>query len=104
MALIPMVYLLANSSTSVLKKKDAEFVREYLLVAGMRSLFRDTTETTVDGYVRAIRTVTGDRTKGARALLEKIPKNRLYKIKKEDVRATSGMYVGGGEKWGQSGG
>ncbi len=92
MALIPVVYLLANSSTATLKGKDAELVKRYLLVAGLRSLFRGTTETTVDTYVKAVRSATGDRTKRARALFEKIPKNRLYKIKKDDVRATSGMY------------
>ena len=34
----------------------------------------------------------GDRTRRARALFEKIPKNRLYRIKKEDIRTASGMY------------
>lgn len=92
MALIPVVYLLANSSTATLRGKDAELVKRYLLVSGLRSLFRGTTETTVDTYVRAIRSATGDRTRRARALFEKIPKNRLYRIRKDDVRTTSGMY------------
>jgi len=92
MALIPVIYLLANSSHATLRGKDAELVRRYLLVAGLRSLFRGTTETTVDSYVKAVRSATGDRTRRARALFEKIPKNRLYRIKKEDVRTTSGMY------------
>lgn len=92
MALIPVVYLLANSSNSTLRGKDAELVRRYLLLAGLRSLFRGTTETTVDSYVKAVRSATGDRTRRARALFDKIPKNRLYRIRKDDVRTASGMY------------
>jgi hypothetical protein len=92
MALIPVVYLLANSSTSTLRGKDAEMVRRYFLLSGLRSLFRGTSETTVDSHVKAVRGAVGDRTKRARALLERVPKNRLYKIRKEDVRLTSGMY------------
>ncbi len=92
MALIPVVYLLANTSNASLRGKDADLVRRYLLVAGLRSLFRGTTETTVDSYVKAVRGATGDRTRRARALFEKIPKNRLYRIKKEDIRTASGMY------------
>ena len=92
MALIPVVYLLANSSNATLRGKDADLVRRYLLVAGLRSLFRGTTETTVDSYVKAVKSATGDRTRRARALFEKIPKNRLYPIKKEEVRTASGMY------------
>jgi len=92
MELIPVIYLLANTSTAPLRGRDAEFVKRYLLVAGLRSLFRGATETTVDSYVRAVRGARGDRTRRARALFEKIPRNRLYRIRMDDVRATSGMY------------
>lgn len=92
MALIPVVYLLANTSTATLRAKDAELVKRYLLVSGLRSLFRGSTETAVNAYVNAVRNAPGDRTRRARALVERIPKNRLYRIRKEDVRTTSGMY------------
>jgi hypothetical protein len=92
MALIPVVYLLANSSTSALRGKDADLVKRYLLISGLRSLFRGSTETAVNTYVNSIRSVKGDRTRLARALVDRIPRNRLYRIRREDVRATSGMY------------
>jgi len=92
MALIPVVYLLANTGTATLRGKDAELVKRYLLVSGLRSLFRGSTETAVNAYTNAVRNAPGDRTRRARALVGRIPKNRMYRIRKEDVRATSGMY------------
>jgi hypothetical protein len=92
MALIPVVYLLAKTGKSSLRGKEAEFVRRYLLVAGLRGLFRGGPETTVNSYVNAIRTTNGDITRCARALFDRVPKNRLFKIRKEDVSNTSGMY------------
>jgi hypothetical protein len=94
MALIPVVYLLANSSTATLRGKDAELIKRYLLISGLRSLFRGSTETTVNFYVNAIRNAgnRADRTRLARALVERIPRNRLYRIRAEDVRSTSGLY------------
>ena len=43
-------------------------------------------------FVNAVRDTKGDRGRLARALFERIPKNRLFKIRKDDVRATTGMY------------
>ena len=93
MALIPVVYLLAKCGKSTLKRKDADLVRRYLLVSGLRSLFRGATETAVNSYVNAVRDTNGDISRRARALFDRIPKNRLFKIRKEDVRSTSGMYA-----------
>jgi hypothetical protein len=92
MALIPVVYLLAKAGSADLKGKDAQYVKRYLLVSGLRSLFRGATETTVNMFVNAVRDTKGDRGRLARALCERIPKNRLFKIRKDDVRATTGMY------------
>jgi hypothetical protein len=93
MALIPVVYLLAKCGKSKLRGKDAELVRRYLLVSGLRSLFRGATETAVNSYVNAVRNTNGDISHRARALFDRIPKNRLFKIRKEDVSNTSGMYA-----------
>lgn len=92
MALIPVIYLLARSGRGDLRGKDAHFVTRYLLIAGLRSLFRGATETAVNTYVNAVRDAKGDRTQLARALVERIPKNRLFRIGKDDVLHTTGMY------------
>jgi hypothetical protein len=92
MALIPVVYLFAKSGKSTLNAKDIETVKRYLLISGLRSLFRGSTETAVNSYVNAVRDTPGDVSRLARALLERIPRNRLFKIRKDDVRNTSGLY------------
>ena len=92
MALIPVIYLLAKAGRGDLRGKDAHFVTRYLLIAGLRSLFRGATETAVNTYVNAVRDAKGDRTQLARALVERIPKNRLFRIAKDDVLHTTGMY------------
>lgn len=91
-ALIPVVYLLAKSGKSSIKGKDADYVRRYLLVSGLRSLFRGASETAVNGFVNAIGKAKGDLAKSCRMLFERIPNNRLFKIRKEDVRNASGLY------------
>ena len=92
MAIIPVVYLIANSGTSVLRGNDAELVKRYLLISGLRSLFRGSGETVVNTYVNSIRIARESQKRPARALFDRIPKNRLYRIKKDDVRSTSGLY------------
>nr|WP_283814266.1 DUF262 domain-containing protein [Bradyrhizobium aeschynomenes] len=91
-ALIPVVYLLAKGGKGTLKAKDAEYVRRYLLISGLRSLFRGASETTVNGFVNTIIKANGDQAKSCRMLFERIPNNRLFKIRKEDVRNASGLY------------
>jgi hypothetical protein len=92
MAIIPVVYLIAKSGPSTIRGKDAELVKRYLLISGLRSLFRGSGETVVNSYVNSVRTAGANRTRLARALFDRIPKNRLYKIRKDDVRTTSGLY------------
>jgi hypothetical protein len=91
-ALIPIVYLLVKNGKSSLKGKDADYVRRYLLVSGLRSLFRGASETAVNGFVNAIVKAKGDLSKSCRVLFEHIPNNRLFKIRKDDVRNASGLY------------
>jgi len=92
MALIPIVYLLARRETSKFRGPEAQHVKRYLLVSGLRSLFRGSTETTVNTYINVLRDTKGDRPRLARALFDRVPKNRQFKITKEDVRNTSGLY------------
>lgn len=92
MALIPIVYLLSQTSTAKITEKERDILRRYLLITGLRSVFRGSTETTVNSYVNAIRDTPGDRLKRLRALFERIPKNRRFKVRKEDVLAASGLY------------
>jgi hypothetical protein len=92
MALIPIIYLLAKTGGSKLRGKDADAVRRYLLITGLRGFFRGSTETVVNSFVNSIKNTKGDRPILARALFAKIPGNRLYRIKKADILATSGMY------------
>jgi hypothetical protein len=92
MALIPIVYLFSQTSAAKISEREAEFLIRYLLITGLRSVFRGSTETTVNSYVNAVRDTPGDRVKRIRALFEKIPKNRRFKIRKDDVLASSGVY------------
>jgi hypothetical protein len=91
-ALIPVVYLLAKTEKFSLKGRDAIYVKRYLLVSGLRSLFHGATETAVNSYVNSIRNTRGEFGRLCRALFERIPQNRRYKIRKEEVRNASGLY------------
>jgi hypothetical protein len=91
-ALIPVVYLLAKNGKTSLKANDLEYVRRYLLISGLRSLFRGATETAVNSFVNAIRNTKGEFSRHCRALFERIPKNRLYKIRNDEVRNATGLY------------
>jgi hypothetical protein len=92
MALIPVVYLLARTTSAKLGVRDARLLRQYLAVSGLRSFFRGSTETTANSYVNAVGRNPEDRAKAIGALLGRVPKNRLFCISKEDVRSTAGMY------------
>jgi hypothetical protein len=92
LALIPVVYLLAKTGNGDLKGKDAEYVKRYLLISGLRSLFRGASESAVNMFVNAVRDAKGDRSRLSRVMFDRIPKNRRYKIRKDDVRTTTGMY------------
>jgi len=92
MALIPIVYLLSQTGTTKFNEKEADLIRRYLLITGLRSVFRGSTETTVNSYVNAVRDTRGDRSRKVRALFDRIPKVRKYRISKNDVQSSSGLY------------
>jgi hypothetical protein len=92
MALIPVVYLLAKTGTSSFRPAARKIVRRYLLVAGLRSLFRGSTETQVNKFVNSVRDGRGDALQLAHALFDRIPKNRLFRLRVEDVRNSAGLY------------
>lgn len=92
MALVPVVYLLAKTGRTALHGKDATYVKRFLLISGLRGLFRGSTETAVNSYVNAIRNSGGDLSRSAKALFDRIPQNRLYKLRKDDIIKTVGTY------------
>jgi hypothetical protein len=92
MALIPIVYSLAKAGTSTLGQPAKGHLRRYLLVSGLRSLFRGASETQVNAFVNAVRDVEGDTLRFAKALVDRIPQNRLFAIRGDDVSNTSGLY------------
>jgi hypothetical protein len=91
-ALIPVIYLFANASKHAPSVDDVRCIQSYLLISGLRGVFRGTTETTVNSYVTAIRNSGDDFSARCKALEAKTPKNQRYKIKKDDIIGTSGMY------------
>jgi hypothetical protein len=92
MALIPIVCSLAKAGTSTLSQPAKAIMRRYLLVSGLRSLFRGAPETRVNAFVNAVRDVEGDTLRFASALFDRIPQNRLFAIRSDDVRNTTGLY------------
>jgi len=93
MALIPVVYLLAKHPGHSLSAADRKHVRQYLLLTGLRSIFRGAPETGVNSYVNALRKSVGGFSEECRALGAKVPKNQRYPIQKFEVRNCSGMYA-----------
>lgn len=90
-ALIPLAYLLKDEAgpLTAAEKRD---LKRYLLISGLRGLFRGSVETAINSFVNPVRDADG-RTKNRCALLVgRIPKNRLYRIKPEDVRSSVRMY------------
>ena len=92
MAIIPIVYLLAKAGASTFSQAAKTVVRRYLLVSGLRSLFRGAPETQVNAFVNAVRDVEGDVVSLAQAMFGRIPQNRLFAVRGDDVRNTSGLY------------
>lgn len=90
MALLPLTYLFAKYGSEELTEKELTLVRRYLLLTGLRGLFRGSTETTVNSHVAAIRDNAGSRQARLRALIDRIPKYRRVKLKKEELLAPSG--------------
>lgn len=90
-ALIPIAYLFKASKTNP-SKQEREDIKRYLLLTALRSLFRGGVETAINTYVNPIKTAHANTKNRGRLLVDKIPNNRLYKIKPEDIRTATGMY------------
>ena len=90
-ALIPIAYLFRKYSRKP-SKKERELIKRYLLLTGLRGLFRGSVETAINTFVNPIRKVHGNTKHRAVLLVNRIPQNRLFKIKPEDIKNTTGMY------------
>lgn len=90
-ALIPIAYLMKDSPGKP-TRQEREHIRRFLLLTGFRSLFRGSVETTINSYVNAVRNTSALGKNRAASLTKKIPQNRLYKIRPEDIKGASGMY------------
>lgn len=91
MALIPVVYLFAKTGDSEPKGEAADFIRKYLIISGLRSLFRGAGETVANAYIRAISKANWNHESLCFALYNHIPKNQRYKLKGEDLRKAAGL-------------
>ncbi len=90
-ALIPIAYLLRDVR-GALPKGEREQIKRFLLLTGLRSLFRGSVETTINTFINPLRGISPRRKQRAVLLVKKIPRNRLYKIQPEDIRTTTRMY------------
>jgi hypothetical protein len=90
-ALIPIAYLFKNHTGSP-SKKERELLKRYLLLTGLRGLFRGSVETSINTFVNPIKTAHANTKNRALLLANRIPQNRLFKIKPEDIKSTIGMY------------
>lgn len=90
-ALIPIAYLFKNYSKSP-SKKERESLKRYLLLTGLRGLFRGSVETSINTFVNPIKTAHANTKNRALLLVKRIPQNRLFKIKADDIKSATGMY------------
>lgn len=90
-ALIPIAYLLKDIQGSI-PRQEREQLKRFLLLTGFRGLFRGSVESTINSFINPLRDESRRAKNRASLLVKKIPQNRLYKIKPEDIKSTSGMY------------
>lgn len=90
-ALIPIAYLFKNHTGSP-SKEERESLKLYLLLSGLRGLFRGAVETSINTFVNPIKIADVNTKNRALLLVNRIPQNRLFKIKPDDIKSTTGMY------------
>jgi hypothetical protein len=90
-ALIPVAYLMKDYKGEV-SRAEREQLKRFLLLTGFRGLFRGSVETTINTFINPLRDGSQRGKNQALLLVKKIPQNRLYKIKPEDIKSISGMY------------
>jgi hypothetical protein len=90
-ALIPLVYLLSRRHNGFADKEQAD-VRRYLFLTGIRGLFRGTVETTIDSYIKPVRTAAKPTQCRAALLVKTIAKYQQRRIKADDILNARSMY------------
>ncbi|GER79137.1 conserved hypothetical protein [Candidatus Denitrolinea symbiosum] len=90
-ALIPIAYLFKDHSKAP-SKKERESAKSYLLLTGLRGLFRGSVETSINTFVNPLKTAHANIKNRGGLLVKRIPQNRLFKIKPNDIINTVGMY------------
>jgi hypothetical protein len=90
-ALIPIAYLLKDQKGK-LSDSETDQLKRFLLLTGFRGLFHGSVETAINGFINPLRDESKRGKNRASVLVKKIPQNRLYKIKAEDVKSTTRMY------------
>lgn len=90
-ALIPLAYLLKDEA-GPLHAADKRSLKRYLLISGLRGMFQGSVETAINSFVHPLLEATGRTRNRCALLVGRIPKNRLYKIRPEDVRSAVRMY------------
>ncbi|HEX8130537.1 MAG TPA: DUF262 domain-containing protein [Pyrinomonadaceae bacterium] len=90
-ALIPIAYLMKDHKGEV-SGQDREQLKRFLLLTGFRGLFRGSVESAINTFINPLREGSPRSKNRASRLVKKIPRNRLYKIKPEDIKSASGMY------------
>ncbi|HEV7906395.1 MAG TPA: DUF262 domain-containing protein [Pyrinomonadaceae bacterium] len=90
-ALIPIAYLMKDQKGEV-SRQEKEQLKRFLLLTGFRGLFRGSVETAINTFINPLREGSPRSKNRASQLVKKIARNRLYKIKPEDIKSASGMY------------
>jgi hypothetical protein len=90
-ALIPVAYLFKNHA-KLPSIQERESLKRYLLLTGLRGLFRGSVETSINTYVNPIKTARANTKNRALLLVKRIPQSRLFRIKPGDIKSTTGMY------------
>lgn len=90
-ALIPIAYLFKDH-TKLPSKEERESLKRYLLLTGLRGEFRGSVETSINTFVNPIKNAHANTKNRALLLVKRIPQNRLFKIKPDDIKSTVGMY------------
>ena len=90
-ALIPVAYLFKDGRGEP-TRAEREHLKRLLLLTGFRGYFRGTVETAINTLINPLRDGVPRGRNRAALMVAKIPQNRLYKIKPEDVKGASGMY------------
>ena len=91
-ALIPLVYVLAQTDTSKLSEAEIDTARKYLLFTGLRSYFQGSPETSINGLLNAVKASRAGRASQLKALLARVPKSRRVRLTLDEALTARGPY------------